>query len=151
MQFFDTEAITRDPSIGKICDEYTNEPSATPADNIALIQAPATNDLDQGLYHNAFGSCTSGLSNVDQQLYHVPKGYVFPSSLLPRPNEEADVYTSLSSSSSSPSSSSAAASPPTSPEWDGAKQESDSIASPQPISPKSQNNILSLINEYTKE
>ncbi|KAI1315758.1 hypothetical protein F5Y16DRAFT_406943 [Xylariaceae sp. FL0255] len=46
MQFFDTEAMTGDPSIGKICDEYTNGPSATPTDNIALIQAPATNNLD---------------------------------------------------------------------------------------------------------
>ncbi|KAI1181428.1 hypothetical protein F5B17DRAFT_425358 [Nemania serpens] len=155
-QFFDAGGMIEAPSIGDTNDGSMVSSSVTPSGDASLFQASAANDEDP--CQDALGPSTSGLFNVDQEQYFVgdsdtretffvPKDYVFPSSLLLKPYEEVESCGFSSSSSLSSSS----VSLPTSPEWDGAEQESDSIESAQPISPQSQDDILSLINEYTKD
>ncbi|KAI3322904.1 hypothetical protein HD806DRAFT_536084 [Xylariaceae sp. AK1471] len=165
MQFFGIGDNTEPSSINDINRTTLGSPLAS-LDDVTVASTSSSNPDSQDLYPTALGPSTSSpLGFCDQEQYiddnstpaafYVPKGYIFPSSLLPNLPRRENTYRSTSSSSPSPSSSSPL--PTTSQslflpsDIDSSEHDSVSVISSQPTSPNSQDDLLSLIDEYARE
>ncbi|KAI0388204.1 hypothetical protein F5Y17DRAFT_273264 [Xylariaceae sp. FL0594] len=171
-QFFDSGNMMQTSLIDSASTASMIGPPATlPGD---ITQGSVSSNEGYALGQDVLGCLTSEFSNADwqqimsgpdearEETFPVSNDYVFPSSLLPKLQGEGDGYeltsspSSRSSSTSTSTSSSSSSSPTPSMQLPsdsdcGVEQGFDSLASPQPISPKSQKDLLAFFDEYTKE
>ncbi|KAI3335333.1 hypothetical protein F4824DRAFT_500949 [Ustulina deusta] len=137
-----------------------------------VASTSSSNSDEQDPYLAAFGPIISSSpdsygqeklmdSNEDAipSAFYVPNGYIFPSSLLRNQSRE-DSCGSISRSSTSPSSLPSSSSPvPTTPSQslflpadpDSSENDMGSVVSPQPTFPQSQQDMVALIEEYTRD